>query len=635
MKKIYYCFFVIVFCYSSFGQSADYQSILIDKKYTKHANSCIRNHSTQINVESQDKMFIEHTQTITVFNKHGDKDLDAYLHYDKNINVKKLEAIVYDNSGKEIKTYKKRDFRDVSAVSGGTLYSDSRVYYLDYTPINYPYTVKFHYEVKSSNTAFLKPWRPIKNYYQSVINNEFTIVYSAGLNLRYLEKNLDFYDQLEVTKNNNQIKCKASDLKAIQREDYSPSLSSFAPTVHFALSRFNLEGLDGQAKNWEEFGRWRYDKMVKGRDEVTEETKKEILALTQGLDDLEKIKRVYEYVQSKTRYISVQVGIGGWQPIDAMSVDKKKYGDCKGLTNYTKALLKIAGIDSKYTVLYAGSEKVDVEKEFASMQGNHVILNVPLDNKDIWLECTNQDIPFGFLGDFTDDRDVLVIDENGGKIKHTDTYFSKDNYQLLSGKIQITKDGQLKADYTIQSEGVQFDRKYTLEKKSQKDIIKFYKSYYSHLKDLKIESYKFNNNEDEVKFIEYLKLTSKQYCKKFGNRFMMLVNALNQSIKIPNKYENRETPFNINRGFFDEDIVEIEFPDGMAIESKPDNIKIASKFGEYRAEFTLNEHGNMIYKRYMLLNHGKYSKDDYQNFRAFFKKINQADQSKIILLNKT
>mgnify|MGYP001126063175 FL=1 len=97
------------------------------------------------------------------------------------------------------------------------------------------------------------------------------------------------------------------------------------------------------------------------------------------------------------RYISVQIGIGGWKPISAEEVDENKYGDCKGLTNYTKALLRTVGIESNYCVVSAGSEIKDISEDFPSMQGNHVILNIPQEGKsDLWLECTSQDTPFNF-----------------------------------------------------------------------------------------------------------------------------------------------------------------------------------------------------------------------------------------------
>jgi transglutaminase-like putative cysteine protease len=581
-------------------------------------------------------MEVEYKKIITVLNKFGDKHIEAYLHYDDNISVKDLEAVIYDKLGNEIKKIKQKDFRDYSAVSGGSLYTDSRVYVMEYTPLDYPYTVEFSYRTKTSNTAFLPSWQPVNNYYQSVIKSKFTILDEAESNLRHLEKNLDYFEDIKVVKSKNSISCEANNLTAIERESYSPNLSTYSPLVRFAISKFHLEGVDGEAENWKEFGKWRYDKLVKGRDEITEETKKEILNLTQGIDDpVEKAKIVYEYVQSKTRYINVSVGIGGWQPIDAKTVDEVKYGDCKGLSNYTKALLKVVGIDAKYTVLYAGSSKMSVEQDFASMQSNHVILNIPMEDKDIWLECTNQDIPFGFLGDFTDDRDVLVIDENGGQIKRTDAYLAKDNYQNLTGQIEISPEGDLEADYVIKSYNIQFDNKYFLQNRPDNEIKKYYKRYYSHLNNLKINSFELTKNENEIEFVEKINLSSGKYCKKFGNRLMMTVNALNQSINIPDKEKSRQTPFVVSRGYFDEDYIEYNLPTGLVLESKPKNISITSKFGEYHANFSINENGKLIYERSMLLNNGEYSKEDYQEFREFFKEISQADQSKIILINKT
>jgi transglutaminase-like putative cysteine protease len=44
-----------------------------------------------------------------------------------------------------------------------------------------------------------------------------------------------------------------------------------------------------------------------------------------------KAKKIYQYLQNKTRYISVQIGIGGFQPVTAADVDRLGYGDCKGI----------------------------------------------------------------------------------------------------------------------------------------------------------------------------------------------------------------------------------------------------------------------------------------------------------------
>lgn len=80
----------------------------------------------------------------------------------------------------------------------------------------------------------------------------------------------------------------------------------------------------------------------------------------------------------------------------AKDVDRLGYGDCKALTNYTRALPQVVGVPSYYTIIYGDRQRRDLHQDFVSMQGNHAILAVPVKDQIYWLECTSQVHPFGF-----------------------------------------------------------------------------------------------------------------------------------------------------------------------------------------------------------------------------------------------
>ncbi len=83
--------------------------------------------------------------------------------------------------------------------------------------------------------------------------------------------------------------------------------------------------------SWTNFGAWIIS-LNKGRSVLPEETKKKLHSLTDGLKTTEeKVKVVYEYMQNRTRYVSIQLGIGGFQPFEASVVDQTGYGDCSGI----------------------------------------------------------------------------------------------------------------------------------------------------------------------------------------------------------------------------------------------------------------------------------------------------------------
>ena len=601
---------------------------------TENANAVVRLDETIVEVKAINDMVISERRIVTVLNENGIYKIGAVVGYDNNIKVKEAEVKIYDKFGKQIKKIRERDFEDVSAVSGGTMYTDSRVKYIDYTPTEYPFTAEFTSTIQTENTANLPSFNPI-GYYIGIQKSRYKITYPSSFILHKKELNLEEFGVIKDEKE-GKLTYIIENLPGIKPESLSPSESEIEPKVFLALNKFNYDGIAGEINNWEEFGSWMYQSLLNGRTTVDAETKATIENLVaNATSDREKAKLIYEFVQNKTRYISVQVGIGGFQPIPANEVDKVGYGDCKGLTNYTMALLKIAGVESYYTHVQAGDEIVGFYDDFASLaQGNHVILNIPNDGDDIWLECTSQKVPFGHIGDFTDNRNVLVITPEGGKIKRTKKYSTEENRQETNGSYTLNSDGNIVVDVTVKTKGIQYDSRYYLQDRSDVEKDKHYKRYFRTVNNANIDEIALTNDKEAIAFSEKIKFNADAYGVTTGNRMLFAPNALNRYTHIPDRYRNRKFPLEIQRGYFDTDDYEIKLPSDYKIEAIPNNVTYETKFGSYSFTITKKDDQTLQYQRTIKIKDGLYPKEDYKEYRKFIKKIVKHDGSKIVLVKK-
>lgn len=616
-----------------FSQENLYTSFTIPDNLKQNANAVVRLNDVSILLKSANEMHISKKRIITVLNKEGNSNIDAYVHYDNNVKISELQVLVYNQYGALIKKVRKKDFKDVSAVDGGTLYTDSRVKFLEYTPIAYPYTVEFTCETTTNNTAFIPSFTPVNDYFLSVETSKYRIIYPASINVRKKEKNIE---GLKVGKvdSNGIISYQIKKIEAVKPEDYSPSLTDITPKVLFTSKQFTLEGVYAEVEDWNSFGKWMYHDLIKDTYDLPESTISMIKNLVKDEpNDIEKAKKIYQYVQDKVRYISVQVGIGGWKPFNASEVDRLGYGDCKALTNYTMSLLKAAGIDANYSVVYAGKSQRSLEYDFAAMQGNHVILNIPQENdENIWLECTSQKLPFGFIGDFTDDRDVLVITPEGGKIKHTKKYSIEENTQVIKGSYAIANNGAINAKVIVNSKGIQYDNKYWLETETERDLDIHYKKRWKYINSISVSNMDIENNKNDIEFIENVDFQASNYSKIVGTRMLLTLNALNRNTHVPDRYRTRKQSLKIKRGFIDIDEVEIKLPPNYKVESMPKNMLVENKFGSYKAEVEVKDESTLIYKRKFVVNDGEFPKEDYANFRNFYKEVSKMDNAKVALI---
>jgi len=631
MKKIATLTFLFfnVFIYA---QDFDFSSLSIPENLKQDANSVVRFENYSIEIKSQREMIISYQTAITIYNDLGDEHANLTIYYDKRRTINVVKATVYDSMGAVVKKIKKSDFKDYSAFDGISLFNDNRLIHYNHIPISYPYTIYFEYEINTSNTAFIPDWILNGSYSQSVKSAKFSLKYPPNIVLFKSEEN---FKGFEITKEEKLgfLSYEIKDLAALKWEPHTPALYDFLPTVKFGLSKFNLEGVDGEALNWKEFGKWYYDNLVQNTLELPEATKQKIKNLTANASDpAEKAKIVYEYVQSKVRYISVQVGIGGYKPMLASDVDRLGYGDCKALTNYTAALLKEVGVASYHTLIFGG-EKRSLNKSIASPQGNHMILYVPIANQDIWLECTSQKDPFAEIGSFTDDRDALVLSPEGGVIKHTKIYKTEDNLQTTKGNFTIDIDGNITADVAIESTGTQYnDNLLGNDGKNQKELDIIFKKYLSNINNIKFSKIEVFNNKEAFTFEEKLAFTATNYGVLNGSQLLIPINAFNNGSEAPARIRDRKLPFAISMNFLDVDEVKIALPTQLKIEYIPEQVALNTKFGTYSIEVTKIDDHTYLFKRKLKIVSGNYQKEDYEPYRNFRKEIAKHDNSKIILI---
>tara|TARA_R110000850_G_scaffold203228_1_gene329513 strand:- start:131018 stop:132931 length:1914 start_codon:yes stop_codon:yes gene_type:complete len=626
--------FFFFFCLTLSGQKSDYNSAVIPDSLTESANAVIRVSEMNLDFKSAKDLTVSVTFVVTVLNSSGDGFKRENIHYNPDIKIKKAEIVVYNAQGKEIKKYKKKDFWDRSAVNGGTLYSDDRELYVDYTPVTYPYTFETKYEYTTPNTFHIPNWRLLSGYYVSTEYSKFVVNYNPSeIDLIFKEQNLENHN-IEKVISSEKIQYKASGLKAIPYEQYSPYFIDIAPFLFIAPKNFHYDGLYGSVSNWNDFGKWFYENLLTGRDELPETTIDHIRHLTRDIQDpVEKAKIVYDYVQKNTRYVSVQVGIGGFQPIKAADVDKVKYGDCKGLTNYTKALLEAVGVDSYYTHIEAGSVQVGFIEDFPSIeQGNHVILAIPLEDDYAWIDCTSQKHPFGFIGDFNDNRNALVMKPQGGEIVKTASYLNEQNAYLTNATYRIDNDGSLIADIDIESKGIFYDRRFYRAFNPTIENIKQYKKQWSRLNNVVINSFDFDNDKNEVSFSEKINLKTDKYASKSGDRLIMTINAFNNDVIVPNKYSERKLPVKFRRGYLEESHYTIHLPEEYSVEAIPSVTSIETKYGKYDVSIIQNKDHTLTYKRTFFIKEGNYPKEDYEEFRSFLQHASLQDNAKIVLL---
>lgn len=599
------------------------------------ANIIIRSEETVFTVNAVNSGTTNYKVTATILNEKGRHRSFMQVPYDKLSKVYYLKGTLYNKDGKKIKSLKNSEIKDVSAISDFSLFEDNRVKMADLSYVEYPYTVEFDYQVTSSNMLFYPIWRPQDEENLAVEKASFQVKIPAALKLRYTEKNLKTKVQQQSTATHQVYNWQVENLAAVVAEPLGPGLSELIPEVRTAPSNFEVQGYAGNMDTWQNYGHW-LNKLNKDRDALPEATKQKLKSMVANAKtEEEKIKIVYDFLQQKTRYVSIQLGIGGWQPFEATFVDAKGYGDCKALTNYMQSMLQAVNIPSYHAVIRAGENVPDIKTDFPSSQFNHVVLCVPMPQDTVWLECTSQTVAAGYMGSFTGGRHALLVTPEGGKLVKTPAYKATDNTQKRTILVKLDEKGNAKANITTLFTGTQQEDRDQVMQSMAPDAQRKWLYQQIAIPAFEINTHGFSQQKARLpQLTEKLELTLRQCGTMSGKRMFVAPNLMNKWTYTPDDKENRQTDIVRRMGFLDVDSVEFELPEGYALEHKPQDISLTSEFGKYTASTKVT--GNKIsYTRTLQMGDGRFKPTAYVKLIEFYNSIIKADSQQIVFVKNT
>jgi transglutaminase-like putative cysteine protease len=167
----------------------------------------------------------------------------------------------------------------------------------------------------------------------------------------------------------------------------------------------------GPPVEWGDVARW-YAGLARDRYAVTPalaERLREVVGAARSRDD--SLRALYRWVAQDFRYVSVSLGLAGYQPRPPAAVLETMYGDCKDKATFFVALAQRLGFHA-YPVLLNLTGGVDSALP-TTQQFNHMIAAVERPGGYLYLDLTADAIPVGLLPPSEYGEFALIVHPDG------------------------------------------------------------------------------------------------------------------------------------------------------------------------------------------------------------------------------
>ncbi|RXR29136.1 transglutaminase domain-containing protein [Flavobacterium piscinae] len=594
----------------------------------------------------QDVAILESTEIINFgFNKSTSNvtvDLavnEILMNINHRADIYKYEF--YDSSSK-IETFllKYRNEKTASLPIRDEFYKDKDLFYNDarvkHVQIDFPV------QGYTYNYAMNKKFEDVKYFTSLHFNDEFPVI-DKKIEIivpDWLEvelKEMNFNGHTIIKSQTKDAKNKSTrylyhykDIPAVFNEESSPGRSYLYPHILVLAKSYDYNGKKGTLFNTTaDLYRW-YKSLVDQMKDDTEQLKSKVNELTaKATSDEEKIKNIYYWVQDNIRYIAFEDGIAGFKPDDSHQVFTKRYGDCKGMANLTKQMLKIAGFDARLT--WIGTKHIAYNYSIPSLiVDNHMICTVFQNGKKIYLDGTEKFSSLGNYAERIQNKEVMIENGNEFIIDKIPTSSAESNKETFRAKLVIEKDKLIGT----------CNRTYSGESRSQ--FLNIYNSFESDKKAEALQYYLAKSDKNnKVKDIKPSDLKNRDaklvidYAFESSNRISEFDNEIYLNFEFMNEYKSftfkeRETDYELDyKTLYDSEII-ITLPDGYKVDNLPENLSEKNEDFDIQITFSLKGK-DLVYRKVFTFKNAIIRKSQQELWNAAHKKLTELYNSSITL----
>lgn len=613
---------VVCFCSQIWAQASDVV-VLVD--------------STAVNVSNENSYATYRHREIWLASPHASDMTDIVLSLDSDDDLLSFEYQMFDKQGTLMRTVKKKDLKRVEYSQ--ELASNYYRLIAEATPPSYPVLIKETIKLaRHANVLSYPMFAPQSHHDMEVQHAVYQITWPVNkVTMRH--KALNISQQTPRVDGGKAVLTYVLDgLSPIPFAKFSMDLNQQVPVVMFAPEQISYYKTKGSMADWQSFGLWCYG-LTEGSHLLPEEIiKSQELLLANCQNNLEKVKVLHDLMASHTRYVSLQLGIGGYQPKSAGDVYAMGFGDCKGLSNFMRSLLLAAGIESRLAIV--STREPRLVADFANFQQmDHMILEVFLPEAGkvdtLWLECTNPDLPLGYIHPAISGHDVIEISDQGGNLltipeyadslnlKHTDIYL--DLQADASASVYIDS----RHDYHQYSAYAALLR--AKEQKQRSSLLSLYA-----LPNAMVGTVNIADDSQLggiPRIVTHVDATCPKYANQTGRRLFVPVNPICESTLSGIDLGTTSQPLYIEHGYRDEVEIHLSLPVGVSIESLPLEIDLEEDFVSFNQSVEQVD-DQIIVKLRFDIQSGTYPAEARTRLAEIQRMVTKAYTSKIVLLKK-